>query len=738
MTHKKYSFFLLVAVAGLLFIAKYNARAASNIVYGTETAELKNRSSFLHEALNSNLLPKSEEQIELLSRVKTYFDNEKRILEGELADRNDSDAVMNRQLGEELLVSYAEESTQGTLNFLEPQEGSITDPINVYALKSHILLKVITGDEERAFSVHEVNVSQRGDGVRAKLPCLKNGVTYILLKLDEVPDGNTKLNIEAVPFGQTNTAHWGRVWLKADSERGFLQLSVRNERGADVPALVRIKNLENGTLWEPPNAIDLGPIMTKITNLPIYGPGRGYTYFLPGEMRGPYWIVPGAFEMTLPTGKWSLNIYRGPEYDYVKEEFIIEPDTTTQHTVSLNRWTDLREEGWYSGDDHVHARVMSDSDAKNVITWAKAADIHVANVLEMGNASRSWYEQRGFGREFRVQEEDFVLVPGQEDPRAEFGHIIGLNLKEMARDEERYVLYSQVHESIKEQGGLYGQTHGGEGFLGVEKDLAMGMPFGRSDFISIMQNVLGTSLYYDFLNLGFKMTASAGSDTPYGGAVGITRLYAHIDGEFTADKWFDAVKNGHTFVTNGPIVSLVVNDRYRPGDEILIEEPTRITVQVKASGIQGLSAPVRAALIWNGEEVEVFNLAGPTEVEISGSLPLEISHGGWLALRADGINGSQAHTSPIYIKRNGFRHWNPKLAPKLIDKYRSVLDETQRKILSIQEKYEENQLAPLDDWNIPIAQNAEALLNEISSADSYFQELLTTLEKEEAQGRDTE
>ena len=61
------------------------------------------------------------------------------------------------------------------------------------------------------------------------------------------------------------------------------------------------------------------------------------------------------------------------------------------------------------------------------------------------------------------------------------------------------------------------------------------------------------------LNLGFKLTASAGSDTPYSGTVDEERVYAFVgEQQFTADTWFEAMGNGRTFVSNGPMIEFSV------------------------------------------------------------------------------------------------------------------------------------------------------------------------------------
>jgi hypothetical protein len=54
--------------------------------------------------------------------------------------------------------------------------------------------------------------------------------------------------------------------------------------------------------------------------------------------------------------------------------------------------------------------------------------------------------------------------------------------------------------------------------------------------------------YYDILNLGFHLTASAGSDLPWGDTIGEARVYAYTGKQFSAQRWYSALRKGHTFV----------------------------------------------------------------------------------------------------------------------------------------------------------------------------------------------
>ncbi|HSG71322.1 MAG TPA: hypothetical protein VLA12_12955, partial [Planctomycetaceae bacterium] len=63
------------------------------------------------------------------------------------------------------------------------------------------------------------------------------------------------------------------------------------------------------------------------------------------------------FKLDLPAGKYSLTIERGKEYTPLHAELMI-GDKPVEQTYRLKRWIDLAARGWYSGETHVHRRIV--------------------------------------------------------------------------------------------------------------------------------------------------------------------------------------------------------------------------------------------------------------------------------------------------------------------------------------------------------------------------------------------
>jgi hypothetical protein len=164
---------------------------------------------------------------------------------------------------------------------------------------------------------------------------------------------------------------------------------------------------------------------------------------------------------------------------------------------------------------------------------------------------------------------------------------------------------------------------------------------GKADFFEILQfRHLGLEDFYDFLNLGVRLTADAGSDMPWGSTIGEVRTYAYTGSSFSADRWYAALKDGHTFVTNGPMLELTVGKAI-PGDEVKLAYPGKVHVHARAWAPESIGAPKTLEVVSNGQVIRTS--AGLLDFDMA------IPRSQWLAARVTAENGAAAHTSPVYV-----------------------------------------------------------------------------------------
>jgi hypothetical protein len=340
--------------------------------------------------------------------------------------------------------------------------------------------------------------------------------------------------------------------------------------------------------------------------------------------------------------------------------------------------------GWYSADDHIHIR-RSPRENPLILRWVAAEDIHVGALLQMGDFwSDSYYSQYAWGRDGVYQLEDRFLTSGQEEPRTHaLGHTISLGADDFVRFEDEYYHYDQVFDRVRELNGLAGYAHQATSYyFRGHRGMTLDVLRGKVDFVEALQFCGGftsepmrTQSYYQFLDLGFRLTVTAGSDFPWCGKgsggqaqIGNARFYAKVPEPFDFEGWRASVKSGHTFVSSGPVIELTVNGAL-PGDTVDVAKGSRLTIVARANG-HPEQVPLRELEIVGHQKVlkrVAADETGQSPAEISLKLDLPVDHGLWIAARCRAGDLQVAHTTPVYVTVGGGGFHNPETAGHYLD-----------------------------------------------------------------------
>lgn len=599
-----------------------------------------------------------------------------------------------------------------------------TEPVTLPGDTGALFIRIQSGDKETRYETLSYDLSSDQDSIHYVVA--PAGVTWALIELSHLPAGRTSLLLKLDGIKD----RWIPLLVDVSTPLpGRLKIAVLSDRdGKPVPAMVRMVWTTDGTVRKPSNALELAPQFDNQGS-----PADPRNAMLPGKLAGEYWCVPGPFDMMVSPGDWEITIRRGIEYTPITDSFTVDSGQSINKTYPMRRWVDMPKRGWYSGDAHVHFRMLSDTDAKHMMTWAKSEDIHVTNILKMGDINRTWFQQRGFGPDSHYIDGDFVLVPGQECPRTheQLGHILALNTRGMVRNPQHYYLYDEVFDAVHAQGGLTGYAHVGSNNFHVHRDMSINVPAGRADFVEIMQfGKLATPLYYEFLNLGFKLTAAAGSDVPWGGTVGEVRMYAYVGSQpFSADAWFDAVKRGRTFVTNGPMIEFKV-DEAMPGEEVIVTAGQVVRVKAKAWCDPQHMTQASIQIVQNGDVIQRTNAqVGATEMTVDFSLPS--GNGFWIAARATCGNGSQAHTTPVYVIRKSLRFWKYASVDKLVRKRLESLNEVEAVVATARNLHHQGRIDYHRPW-MQFSLQSTDLLTRVAKAREFYGHLQAVVHRERA------
>ena len=458
----------------------------------------------------------------------------------------------------------------------------------------------------------------------------------------------------------------------------------------------------------------------------------------------------GQVETSLPPGTYQLRVFKGVEYQAQTRKLQIRSDETIELKVEMTRWVNMPDQGWYGADDHLHIAHPVKGLNPYISKIMQAEDIHVGNLLQMGFYRHHITHQYAHAPESIYQEGDYILASGQENPRTHFlGHAITLGAHSEFNFPENYVIYRLFWEEAQRQGGLSGYAHFGTTTMAPPSyGLAVDLPHGLLSFLEVLQFNRGVyEAWYDILNTGFRITPTAGTDYPCVGATipGRERFYTRVEGPFTYENWLEGVRQGRTFVTNGPILEFQVDDKGM-GEAVVLEQAGAVKVRGRVHFDPSWDDIERLEVIENGRLLKSFPRTGDSS-EIRFQLDHPVAEASWLAIRASGRkrgavvarNGptgviyfafeptSEAHSAPIYVSLRG----GPPLsahprAKALARTWLARLDDLESR-LALDEDGNlalERPLAPRRSVETGLLRrNRSALLEEIQKARDYFTRL---------------
>jgi TolB protein len=475
-------------------------------------------------------------------------------------------------------------------------------------------------------------------------------------------DGNTSLWIQEIVGGaRTRINAARRHYLH---EMGQLQLSVRDEQAKSVPARVSVIAAE-GRAFAPDNT--------------WMHADDGFDRDLQ-PFENHYFHCPGECTLTLPTGMARLEVFHGMDYRIAERNVVIKKGENNA-TIKLEPLRLPAQYGHFaSADLHVHMNYGGHyrNTPEHLIDQARAENLDAVYNLIVNKEERIPDIAQFTARPFRKG--GVLLMEGQEFHSSYWGHLGVLDLNDhfLTPDFSAYresaftspyphngVVASLAHA----QHALVGCAHPFDEPVNPEKDLQLTNSFpaeialGNADYYEVVgfsDHRSTADIWYRLLNLGFRVPAGAGTDAMANyaslrGPVGVNRVFIAISGETTPEKLHAGLRQGRTFVTNGPLLGLEINGKH-PGDEITLVQPRTLPYRAALRSIVPID---HFELVFNGNVIASLRLDGArTQANISGTV--EIPGSGWLVLR--GWNNQAdpkiqdiypyGSTSPIYVTVN--------------------------------------------------------------------------------------
>ncbi len=384
-----------------------------------------------------------------------------------------------------------------------------------------------------------------------------------------------------------------------------------------------------------------------------------------------HFSCPGMASLELPAGSYRYEIERGPEYEQQSGTIEAAESEVKVYSIRLKRIADLAAEGWYSGDLHVHRPV------EDIELLMRAEDLHVAPVI-------TWWNNRNLWLAKDLPDDPLVKFDGNryyhvmagEDER-EGGALMYFNRDRplpIAGSGREHPSPMRFVEMARKEKGVW---------IDVEKpfwwDVPVWLSSGQVDSIGLANNHMYRSgmyaneawgrprdakrlppprgngfwtqeIYYHLLNCGLRVPPSAGSASGVlPNPLGYNRVYVQVGEDFTYQRWWDGLKAGRSFVTNGPLL-LCQASGHLPGHVFSAKQGEQIKIELRVSLISRDDVPA-VEIIKNGQ---VERAVSPDKLSETGSLgPLVFSQSGWFLVRAITDNRQTfrfASTAPYYVE----------------------------------------------------------------------------------------
>lgn len=436
------------------------------------------------------------------------------------------------------------------------------------------------------------------------------------------------------------------VLIAAIAAAGDVNLHVRvidEEKNSSVPARIYLQQDERAIL------------------------PKGFSVYSRGLER--HFLVTGEFSVRLAPGTYRIRAERGLEY--LPAEKILRLQEDSSISLILKRWIDLNAEGWFSADMHVHR------DPSEMETILMAEGLNFAPTITQhvwgSDVRNPWPSVSEFP--VVVDGSRFYTANSQEIERIEGGP--GAIILYGPRLPLPYDGYEFFPPSV----GYSKEAHSRGSYVGGDKffwlDNVVNVALGEIDFIELNCNhflpwdvdtdlahwsswrqelrYLGDqgladwlmNFYYHFLNSGFQLPLSAGSASGVKATpVGYNRVYVRAESP-TYDNFMEALIQGRSFTTNGPVLELTINGHHGIGSVVPLSAGEEVHIRAVVRSRRPIE---RAEIIANGKVIAAYPVSGRRSIEFDRSI--RVTESMWLALRAFEDSDRTlvfGHTSPVYL-----------------------------------------------------------------------------------------
>jgi hypothetical protein len=335
---------------------------------------------------------------------------------------------------------------------------------------------------------------------------------------------------------------------------------------------------------------------------------------------GGHFYIDGKATLPLRVGAYTFELEAGPEYLTQNGQFEIERHADDSKRIEMKRVTDLAKEGWYGGDLDVHRKK---TDLPLIL---RAEALHFAPPTEP--PTKDAKNSKDIPPTFELD-----------------GHLI-------ARTPYAWDLPVWLAGGKLDAIELINQHSLRNGVVDNEKD---GRPRDKSFFPGPRGNGRWSeTVYYHVLNCGLRIPPVAGSGSGFNdNPVGTNRVYVFCGNEFSQETWWEGLKAGRVFVTNGPLLRPMVEGQ-PPGNVLKLSDGGSLTLEIGLN--LATSVPVEYLQIIKNGTVEAEVRLAEFKNRKGRLPPIHFDDSGWFLVRAVTSNPKTlqfASSGPYYVEKAG-------------------------------------------------------------------------------------
>lgn len=397
--------------------------------------------------------------------------------------------------------------------------------------------------------------------------------------------------------------------------------------------------------------------------------------------KAQHYLVGGTGFLRLPAGTNRLYFSHGPLYDRVVREIDFGRSERVEIAVTLAKQVDAG--GLHAVDGNVRS-------TRSLISKIAIDDLRDAALVE--DLDALILLDRGTNGSTQLPNETPLILEGQEVlvPRmGSFGlypispeeHVVSIGsqgmegkaptefLRRFRRVRSKPLVQVQLPRNF-ENG--YFHAIGLDPRTGLSTNIEASYEFDLIEVANASDLRSAPAVLNDWfhlLNLGHRVFATGNSDARNlgPGALGYPRNYVNTNGlELTESSLIDALRNGRSIVTTGPLLDVTVNGRAKPGETIVVRDGlVDVAIEVQAAEWIDLDKMRVFANAQQIGEQTIWRRPGETSVRLKESLPIHrdtwvvvvVTGKQALAPVANGPRGEPirpvAFSNPIWIDENG-------------------------------------------------------------------------------------